>query len=753
MTERTINGHRADTIPVQTKPLDQPETAEQDSCFETKQPFRAESAQADVPPDQAPDVTQDAVQVLNGEPQSEPRRHFHRVRVVVGHKHTRTVARQGAYVAAGALHARKRWRDERTTARHHRMMTVAEVTGDHATALLWEERASRHRAEKHARRMELLKHGPIHLARSLIISALVAAGTLVLLGVILAAADKQAADVIRPLMDAAVFVRFMAQVIAVLFWPVVALAPVAVLASLWSLGRRRAEVPAWLAPQGAKQAPGNSKITPSVVIVALRDLGVAALRAKIKEMEDGAAALLGPIAVAGVGVEVDVYLPSGVSTTDILDRHQKLAENLGRHRHELYMTVPAERARTVRLWIADIGALNQPIDPSPLVTDPDIVANWFTGAAPWGVDLRRDPVGFRPKQRHLLLTGLSNHGKTFALRALLLWCAFDPCVEFRIADFKGIGDWSMFEGLATELIEGPSDRHVIAGTHMIEATVEEMEDRLERAREMGFKDGVPEEVARKPGSGFHPIIVAVDEAQKAVMCPATDADKNPYGGLTNKSRFLTGCREIQNQGRAVNVVLYLGTQDPTPQNFPVLLRNSSHLRASLPLGSKGQSEMVLGEDAVTAGAAPHRLRRGIDKGVVVAFGEGLDFPVGQSHMTVWTYFVNGEDAHVVADRAKERRRPVTTRAGAEDQDDLPELDVLADVAALLGDARRMKVQEVLQRLAEQDERYRDWTNADFKAAMEAEGAENYPYNGITHVHGGRVREALARRFSASGDDQ
>ena len=46
-----------------------------------------------------------------------------------------------------------------------------------------------------------------------------------------------------------------------------------------------------------------------------------------------------------------------------------------------------------------------------------MVANWFTGSAPWGVDLRRNPIGLRLYQRHALLTGLSNHGKTAALRA------------------------------------------------------------------------------------------------------------------------------------------------------------------------------------------------------------------------------------------------------------------------------------------------------------------------------------------------
>ena len=194
----------------------------------------------------------------------------------------------------------------------------------------------------------------------------------------------------------------------------------------------------------------------------------------------------------------------------------------------------------------------------------------------------------------------------------------------------------------------------------------------------------------------------------------------------------------------------LGTQDPDPQNFPKMLRNGSHLRASLPLGSEGQAKMVLGEDAVKAGATPHRLRRGIDKGVVVATGEGVDFPIGQPHMTVWTHFIDGDDATAIADRAKTRRAAMTSRTGAHDAaEELPPLDVLADVAALIGDAPRMLVREVMQRLAERDGRYREWTNSDFKTAMEDAGAATGLYEGRMHVHGGRVREAVLRRFSAN----
>ncbi|RSS85109.1 ATP-binding protein, partial [Streptomyces sp. WAC05950] len=128
-------------------------------------------------------------------------------------------------------------------------------------------------------------------------------------------------------------------------------------------------------------------------------------------------------------------LPSGVSTEEVQKRRRKLAENLARHEHEVFITIPTA-ARTVRLWIADSGALDEPIGPSPLVTDETATANYKTGKAPWGQDLRGDAATLSLYQRMVLITGLSNQGKTAALRALALWLALDKTVEFRIADLK-----------------------------------------------------------------------------------------------------------------------------------------------------------------------------------------------------------------------------------------------------------------------------------------------------------------------------
>ena len=92
-------------------------------------------------------------------------------------------------------------------------------------------------------------------------------------------------------------------------------------------------------------------------------------------------------------------------------------------------------------------------------------------------------------------------------------------------------------------------------------------------------------------------------------------------------------------------------------------------------------------------------------------------------------------------------QPHTTTA-ADGQDNEP-LDVLADVASILGDAKRMPAREVMQRLAENDESYRGISPQWFRREMARHGAEHYLSNGIVHVSGDRVRAALAARTGES----
>jgi S-DNA-T family DNA segregation ATPase FtsK/SpoIIIE len=665
---------------------------------------------------------------------------YGRGRAFVRHETTRAVVlrlvREGAYVLAGFKVIVGWRRDRRTAAPMRRMMKAAAAIGDHDKALEWEARAAAHDQARHDRFMARLML-PVHLARG----AAYIAGGMLALGIGLAFHTHRPGEVMAPFNTVAEVVMAIAGFVSATWRPALVASPfIAVAVASWA-GHTKGEIPARFAPAG--QAPDTVAITPSIVVTALRDLGISALRKAITDMADAGAAMLGPIRIAGCGVEVDVTLPSGVSTDEIQSRRRKLAENLGRHRHEVFITIP-EAARTVRLWVADSGALDEPIGPSPLVVDATMGAEWRTGRAPWGVDLRGDQVALSAFQRHMLVTGLSNQGKTAALRALALWLAQDPTVEFRLADLKGVGDWAMFDRLATVLIQGPTDEHVIAATEMLESLVEEMERRIVAVQGSGSTEGITREMERTPGSGFHPLIGLVDEAQVAFMCPAKGEDGRPYGGSRATSRYFMAARRIHNQGRAVNVLLWQGTQDPTDQNLPKLVREGAHIRASLALGTESQSRMALGDKAVDGGAAPHELRQGLDKGTLVVAGDGVKLAPGQSSVTVRTHFVSGDDAATIADRAKTRRKPVTTNQG-QAEDDVR--DLLADLADVLG-AEPVPAADVPALLRELAPKHKPYAGLSGKALREqlatlgvkvASTGNRYP------VDPAEVRKALALR--------
>ncbi|MEV6696594.1 FtsK/SpoIIIE domain-containing protein [Streptomyces sp. NPDC051453] len=650
------------------------------------------------------------------------------VRTAVTHETTkstaRAVARHGLYtVNGGRIVARRAW-DGKTGARYERMLRAAEAAGSFEVAEEWEDRLQRFREARHRRRMDLL-HSPVDAAKGVGVGAGMGVGVLVALGVVMAINNHDIGDVITPLAAVIDFIGLLIRIVQVVWGPALTIGPFLALLALWTVGSKQQAAPQWALPDNVRNGEGEP-ITPSIVVKALRDLGVPALRNAIKEMGDAGAGMLGPIRIAGCGVEVDVTLPSGVSTIEVQNRRRKLAENLTRHEHEVFITIP-QAARTVRLWVADSGALDEPIGPSPLTTDDTLTADYAKGRAPWGQDLRGDAAALSLYQRHLLVTGLSNQGKTVALRSLALWLSLDKSVQFLMGDLKGVGDWAMFNGLATTLIQGPTDEHVIQVTEMVEGAVDEMNRRIQAP----------------PGTVFPPLIVLVDEAQVAFMCPAKGEDKRPYGGSKANSRYFMAVRKIHNQGRAVNVLMWQGTQDPTNENLPKLVREGAHTRASLALGTESQARMALGDKAVDGGAAPNLLRPGLDRGTLVVASDGIAIPAGQSSITVRTHYIDDDAAEAITDRAKAMRDGITTLTVIERGE---ERDPLADVFSVLGDRPRVLTQDILKRLAMLNEdAYGKWSFVDLKRVLDGTGAEPYKSDGRMVVGRERVARALANR--------
>lgn len=640
----------------------------------------------------------------------------------------KAIGRHLLYIPAGAMVLGGRIKESQTNSRYERIMRGAEATGNYQRLEEWESRAEQAKERRHKRRLAWFET-PVRVIRAGTVALLGFTGALLALGVVLAVGYRDVAWLPVPIMRMVDLVVWVAWAVTIAWGPLVLALPWLVMLTLWQFGRKAGKTPAFLAPAGQRK---DVEITPSIVVVAYRDCGIAELKKRIVAMEDAGAAMVGPITTAGCGQEFDVIPPRGAAALrDITARRDRIAETMGRHPYELHLSI-TDRG-VIRNWAAFPGALDEPIGTSPLVVDTDMRADYRRGRAPWGVNLRGDAVEISPFQRHVAFTGQSNQGKTRVLIALALWLALDKNVEFHIADLKGmndktgVSDWEPFRDIATTFIAGPTDDHVIAATEMLERAVREMNRRLTE------------------GGTWKPQIVIVDEAQKAYMCPAIGPDKRPYGGRKATSRFFNAAREIHNQGRVVDSLLWQGTQDPTNENFPEMVREGAHIRGCLAIGTEAKAAMGVGEKAVEAGAAPHLLRPGLDKGTLVVAGDLSafgDVDPAQSSVTVRTYFIDHDAAMEIAARAKALRGPVVR------PDDDEVRDLLTDVADALGPDELVRASDMPARLREIAPGYPPYRTLDGTRLAELlgdEGVEVKTLKGFPMVRRDRVYAALDAR--------
>lgn len=651
-------------------------------------------------------------------------------RTVATHQHTRATAklvgRHLLYVPAGGWVIWRRWRESHTNVRYDRYIRAAETCANWDNVKEWDTRATAERQRRHTRVMDWIR-APFELVKAVVVLLVSVVVALLGLGVLLAVTTSDPALIVAPVRAVAQAIAWSVWAVTIVWGPLVLAAPWLVLAGLWWLGKQHAPPPAWLAPD--KGRAELDRITQDRVILSLEKLGIAELTKAIKDAGDATGMMLSSIVPVGCGYQVDILPPHGVEVAKIMDRRSLFAQNLGRHPHEVFLDVAPKISPEVRAWIANSGALDEPIGPSPLTYDTQLKANYKTGRAPWGRDVRGEPVSLSLYQCHLLLTGASNQGKTRALLSLALWLALDPTVTFWIADLKGIdretkkSDWEPMREIADRFVAGPADEHVAAATEMVEDAVVEQNRRIMQ------------------GGAWSPLVVIVDEAQKAFQCPTKGPDGRPYGGRKDTSRYFMGVRNIHDQGRVVDVLMWQGTQNPTNENLPKLIREGAHIRGSLAVGSEQVAKMAMGDEAFDGGAAPHQLRKGIDRGTVVVTGDGVRLAPTQSSVTVRTHYIDNQAAGEIATRALAKRHGRQRPPAGEPR------DLLADVLGVLGDDELVRATSVADRLRERiDHRdYRGLNGTELARRLKELGVEVKQKDGVHVVRWGRVQSAIDRR--------
>jgi DNA segregation ATPase FtsK/SpoIIIE, S-DNA-T family len=625
----------------------------------------------------------------------------------------RVAARAGYTVGAGHASWVRRALDALTHGPVREQVRLARLAGDREALAEWTERL----VTLKDNRAERLRALPATLAaglRALFVMVCVLAGLLVLVGVWLAFTPDSMGwlgwwTLIRHILDGTLSALSIAMH-AVLWGAVPGL-----LVAAWREGRRAAQPPRWLI-SAEERAEQDSEITADVITAALRHVKIPALTRYLTS--GGVLEYVITPREQGGGTYTQVRLPMGVTAAELLSstKVELLAGNLGRHRHEVWPQREKDTdARVLDLWIADKGTMDKPAPPWPLLHDGEV--DVFRDRLLWGVTMRAEQITGGMLQKHWLIGATSKQGKSTVLRLLALGLSLDPTVELHIADLKGDGDWSMFKPRAVTLIEGSTDEHAEATVDMLEWGVGEVARRYDAKRTAGIIGPIPREVSRRTHSGFHPIYLFIDECQVLYGAP------HPIGGAKDDARAWRAAKKLHDQARAVNVHLLQATQRPDDRTLPARVREGAHVRCALNVPNHETAKMILA-DAADRGAHPQDLRPGADAGTVVATGEVEDIPQGQAFAIVRTHYVSTTDAYTVIARAMD----IITRTGrtitGQSAEPEPARDLLADVAAVMDGAEKLRSVDVLHQLrARWELTYGGLSAQQFATALEQRGVE------------------------------
>ncbi|MER5822448.1 cell division protein FtsK [Streptomyces mirabilis] len=639
----------------------------------------------------------------------------------------RFTVRHGAYVVGGTRVLTRRAWDSRTTARHERMMRIAEAAGQEDVARDWEQRAYIFRQSRHRRRMELLQLA-INAPKAIAMGTAGGAGILLTLGIMLAWANHDVHDVLVPLKATVSFVSWVAFLAGVIWDPLLVALPWIALAGVWAVGRHRQTAPTWALPVDGDERD----VVPdeNAIMRALGKLGIPPLNAALKE--GWKPRWVQPSTRSGNGWHAQLQLPEGVPVEMIADKKQILAHNLMRKPIEVWPTEPRDQAGVLDLWVADPGVLTKPVPSWPLLTEG--TTDFFRGV-PVALNARGEQVIGRLMAANYLIAGIMGSGKSSLVVALLLGAMLDPLVEIDVHVLAYNSDYDPMRPRLRSLVKGDDDEHVVAAMDTLRSLAGEVSRRGQELERLGTDTKVTREMAERDPS-MRPRIVVFDEVHELFG--------HPQHGKEAKELAL----KVTKKARKTAIMLLWITPDADAASLPRGISKTVSHRVAFAINDHQGNDAILGTGMHKNGYSATTLVAGEDVGTAMAAG------FGKTPGLIRSYYVRKEAGIDEVTPVVERAMALYKGTGPADVPAFTPVDHLADIAAVLGHETKMLTLDVLHGLKDRNPAaYGDWSPRDLKRVLDDAGHGDYKTNGgKMHVGLDRILDAIAAREYDPEDD-
>jgi DNA segregation ATPase FtsK/SpoIIIE, S-DNA-T family len=394
----------------------------------------------------------------------------------------------------------------------------------------------------------------------------------------------------------------------------------------------------------------------------------------------------------GPGWLARVNLPEGVEAVSVVQRHGKLSSALRLPPDQVWPSVGPDHAGQLDLWVGyqPSSKMGQPRWSLATMSRTDVFK-----PVEFGTNARQRPITVTLMERNFLIGGRPGSGKSYGARTLALIAALDPRVELKIAEFKGTADFGDLAPYCSTYACGVDDVAFSTGSDIIAWGLAECERRGKRIRAARERGEAPHgkvtpELAGRPGSGLHPVLIFIDEAHEL------------FGDDTYGKEAAQNAERLIKRGRALGMVVVICTQIPDKTSLPPNITRCVSTRWCMAVSDQVANDMILGTGAYKRGLSATGYRPGPDSGWGIATGLSAD-----ADGPVRSQFPSDEDTvRIIAAIAQVRGVAVV----GSDSESGPVRDVLVDVLRVMPEAGRVQWQTLVGLLAERwPEVYGDWS--------------------------------------------